>query len=125
MTADIRLFSYGTLQQREVQLATYGRPLDGSADALTGYRLVPLKIDDPHVVRLSGRKVHQIARATGDAADRIEGIVFLLTEAELRQSDDYEVSAYTRIEVALESGQTAYVYAGPPAASATRQQIAR
>ena len=121
MAADIRLFSYGTLRQREVQLATYGRQLEGSADALRGYRLVPLKIDDPHVVRLSGKKVHQIARATGDEADRIEGMVFLLTEAELHQSDDYEVAAYTRIEARLESGQTAFLYAGPPAASAQRQ----
>jgi len=34
MAATVRLFSYGTLQQREVQLANYGRELEGAADAL-------------------------------------------------------------------------------------------
>lgn len=116
----VRLFSYGTLQQPKVQLATYGRRLEGSADALRGYRLAPLRIDDPRVVRVSGKPVHMIARATGDNADRIDGILFLLTDEELARTDAYEVQAYTRIEVQLESGQKAFVYAGPPAASAVR-----
>ena len=38
MAADIPLFSYGTLQLREVQLANYGRPREGESDALIGYR---------------------------------------------------------------------------------------
>ena len=50
----VALFSYGTLQQSEVQLATYGRPLDGTPDALVGYRLERVLIEDPHVVQLSG-----------------------------------------------------------------------
>ena len=33
------LFSYGTLRQREVQLATFGRELDGYVDAVIGYEL--------------------------------------------------------------------------------------
>lgn len=42
MTADnaaatVRLFSYGTLQQENVQRATFGRLLDGTPDALMGY----------------------------------------------------------------------------------------
>lgn len=116
----VRLFSYGTLQKPKVQLATYGRQLEGSTDALRGYRLAPLRIDNPGVVRLSGKPVHMIARATGDDADRIDGILFLLTEEELARTDAYEVKDYTRIEVVLESGETAFVYAGPPAGSAIR-----
>lgn len=118
--ATVRLFSYGTLQKPKVQLATYGRQLEGSADALRGYRLAPLRIDNPAVVRVSGKPVHMIARATGDDADRIEGVLFLLTAEELARTDAYEVEAYTRIEVELESGTLAFVYAGPPAASAIR-----
>ena len=38
MAATIRLLSYGTLQQREVQLANYGRELEGEADVLRGGR---------------------------------------------------------------------------------------
>ena len=112
-TAIVRLFAYGTLQQREVQLATYGRPLDGTPDALTGYRLEPLTITDPEVVRLSGKAVHQIARHSGDPADRIAGVVFELTEAELAATDAYEVDVYGRVEVTLESGTRAFVYVGP------------
>jgi hypothetical protein len=40
-TASIRelLFAYGTLRQRDVQLATSGRELDGYLDAIVGYEL--------------------------------------------------------------------------------------
>lgn len=104
------LFSYGTLRQREVQLATYGRELDGSPDALPGYHLSDVEIEDPHVVTLSGKAVHTVARATGDPADRIDGMVFELTEAELAATDKYEVDAYRRVEVRLESGRAAFAY---------------
>jgi Gamma-glutamyl cyclotransferase, AIG2-like len=110
----IALFSYGTLQQREVQLATYGRLLQGTPDVLTGYRLAPLAISDPRVVAVSGKAVHTIARPTGDPADRISGTLFELTEAELGASDGYEVDAYSRVEVMLETGRMAFVYVGPP-----------
>ena len=114
--APIALFSYGTLRQREVQLATYGRELRGTADVLTGYRLAPLTITDPNVVAISGKAVHKIARASGEPADRIPGTVFKLTEAELAATDAYEVDVYARIEVALASGRNAWVYVGAPMA---------
>lgn len=116
MTAEARiiaLFSYGTLQQPEVQRANYGRLLDGEPDALIGYRLVPIEIDDPAVVNLSGKAVHTIACPTGNPGDRITGMVFALTGAELAATDAYETSAYSRLEVRLESGRTAWVYVGP------------
>lgn len=106
----IALFSYGTLQQPEVQLANYGRELEGRPDTLIGYRLEQLVIDDPNVVEVSGKAVHTIARATGDTAERITGTVFELSEAELRSTDAYETQAYSRIEVSLESGRIAFVY---------------
>ena len=112
---NIRLFSYGSLRLREVQVATYGRELSGKADVLTCYRLQPLAISDPEVVRISGKAVHTIACASGDANDRISGTVFELTEEELRGTDADEVDVYERVEVVLESGRTAWVYVGPPA----------
>lgn len=115
----IALFSYGTLRQREVQLANYGRELHGEPDELAGYRLEPVVIGDPRVVELSGKAVHMIARATGDPSDRISGIVFMLSDAELGATDAYEDAPYSRVEVALESGRRAWAYvAGPPAISA-------
>ena len=104
------LFSYGTLQQPEVQQANYGRLLDGTPDALLGYRLEPLTISDPDVVRVSGKAVHTIARPSGNPEDRIDGVRFELTEAELAATDRYEVDAYARAEIVLESGVRAFAY---------------
>jgi hypothetical protein len=113
MNADIPLFSYGTLQRRDVQLATYGRPLEGSPDVLAGYRLEVLPDRDPDAVRISGTKTHMVVRPTGDPADRIPGTVFLLTAEELAATDAYEGSDYSRAELLLESGRRAFVYVEP------------
>jgi hypothetical protein len=109
----VRLFSYGTLRLPAVQLANYGRHLEGRPDTLSGYRLVPLAITDAEVVRVSGLAVHQIACRSGDPADVIEGVVFELSAAELEATDRYEVDAYARVEVVLESGVRAFAYVGP------------
>jgi gamma-glutamylcyclotransferase (GGCT)/AIG2-like uncharacterized protein YtfP len=106
----VTLFSYGTLQQRDVQLANYGRELIGQADALVGYRLEPVVIDDPQIVELSGKSVHTIAHPSANPDDRVVGTVFELTDNELETTDTYETSAYTRIEVVLESGRSAWAY---------------
>ena len=112
--ATVALFSYGTLRQPEVQIANYGRLLEGEPDMLTSYRLKPVEIADPEVVRISGKAVHSIAVASGGADDRITGLVFMLTEAELAATDAYESGAYSRIQVMLESGRSAWVYAAAP-----------
>jgi gamma-glutamylcyclotransferase (GGCT)/AIG2-like uncharacterized protein YtfP len=112
--AALSLFSYGTLQQPEVQLANYGRLLAGTADALTGYRLAPLAITDPHVIAVSGKAIHTIACRSDNQADRIEGMVFELRENELAATDASEGDAYRRVEVMLESGRTAWTYVGAP-----------
>jgi hypothetical protein len=113
VSAAIPLFSYGTLQLREVQLANYGRPLDGTHDALLGYRLEVLPDRDPDAVRISGTKTHMIVRWTGNPADRVAGMLFLLTAEELAATDKYEGSDYARAEVTLESGRRALVYVEP------------
>jgi hypothetical protein len=107
--ASVSLFSYGTLQQPKVQLATFGRLLEGRPDALPGFAVAPLAITDPEVVAISGAAIHSIARRTGDSADLIPGIVFNITPAELEAADAYEVSA-ARIEVGLASGAKAFAY---------------
>lgn len=113
MKADIPLFSYGTLQRRDVQVATYGRLLDGEADALSGYRLEVLPDRDPDAVRISGTKTHMVVRRTGDPADRVPGLVFLLTADELAATDQYEGTDYARAELTLDSGRRAFVYVEP------------
>lgn len=113
MTADIPLFSYGTLQRHDVQMATYGRPLEGSLDILAGYRMEVLPDRDPNAVRISGTRTHMVVRPTGNPADRVSGMVFLLTAEELAATDRYEGSDYRRAELPLESGRRAFVYVEP------------
>ena len=113
MTAEGRsvlLFSYGTLRQASVQQATFGRLLEGKPDILTGFALSPMAIADPHVIAVSGASVHTIARPTGDPADRIAGLVFRVTRAELDSADRYESGPIRRISARLASGEEAFVY---------------
>ena len=108
--ARIPLFSYGTLRQENVQLATFGRLLDGHPDSLAGFALSPMAITDPHVIAASGSAVHTIARPSANRADRIPGTVFTLTPAEIEAADRYEAGPIERIRVRLESGAEAFVY---------------
>jgi hypothetical protein len=109
-TDGIPLFSYGTLRQENVQIATFGRRLEGRPDTLAGFALSPMAITDPQVVATSGSAVHTIARASGSRSDRIPGTVFTLTPAEIESADRYESGPIERIRVTLESGAEAFVY---------------
>ncbi|MFB9835123.1 gamma-glutamylcyclotransferase family protein [Actinoallomurus acaciae] len=104
------LFSYGTLQQSEVQLERFGRELHGAADGLPGYRTTLITITDPEVIRASGTDRHPLVIPSTDPNDVVEGSVFSLTTAELAAADDYEVDDYVRIEVTLTSGTRAWAY---------------
>jgi len=77
------LFSYGTLQSEEVQLATFGRKLEGTPDVLAGYRLVMITIRDEDFVRKSGTAEHRNLQFTGNSSDVVEGVVLKLTRREL------------------------------------------
>lgn len=97
------LFAYGTLQSDVVQLATFGRKLDGHADLLHGFRLDLTEVSDASVVKTSGRTHHPIIWHTGVSDDRVEGTVFAVTPTELAKPDAYEVSDYRRDRVLLAS----------------------
>ncbi|MFC0533705.1 gamma-glutamylcyclotransferase family protein [Phytohabitans kaempferiae] len=104
------LFSYGTLRDPAVQLASFGRELTGRADRLPGYRLELLEISDPRVLDLSGLAQHPIVVETGDERDGVDGIVFEVTDEELVSADEYEVDDYERVLTSLASGVRAWVY---------------
>lgn len=106
----VRLFSYGTLQQETVQLASFGRLLTGLADAMPGYRCDMLEITDPEVIRTSGKRFHPVVVESGDPADEVAGTLFEITAAELAAADSYEVADYRRVMVRLKSGAEAWVY---------------
>lgn len=106
-----KLFSYGTLQLEQVQLATFARILNGKKDRLVGYKLDDLQITDPYVIEVSGKSVHQILIPTGSERDGVDGMVFELNLEELLKADSYEVKDYKRVRVRLASGEDAWVYA--------------
>lgn len=105
-----KLFSYGTLRYEAVQLSTFGRKLNGSADILSGYKLSQLQITDPDVVATSGEAIHPILITTDNEIDKVDGIVFDVTLKELELADLYEVAEYKRVSVTLHSGIRAWVY---------------
>jgi hypothetical protein len=104
------LFSYGTLQQENVQVATFGRPLVDHRDELIGFEQSMMRIEDPYVVAASGKTHHPIVRFVGNPDARVAGTVFEVTESELANADRYEVSAYKRVGADLASGKKAWVY---------------
>lgn len=104
------LFAYGTLQTEAVQFSTFGRRLEGTEDALVGYRLKIIRIEDQNFVAASGTADHRNLEFTGDAADSVEGKVFKISPSELEQADAYEPDGYKRVLVQLQSGLTAWVY---------------
>ena len=112
------LFSYGTLQQENVQVKTFGRLLSGERDELLGFEQGLLRIEDPQVVATSGKTHHPILRFDGKRTSRIAGTVFDVTDAELADADRYEVAAYKRVEAALASGRRAWVYVDAASAPA-------
>jgi gamma-glutamylcyclotransferase (GGCT)/AIG2-like uncharacterized protein YtfP len=108
--SDVWLFAYGTLRQKDVQLALFGRALEGHADVLPGFLLSPLLITDPAVIATSGTAHHTVIRRTGNPQDRISGMAFNITGSELAAADEYEVADVKRVSVRLESGIEAFVY---------------
>jgi gamma-glutamylcyclotransferase (GGCT)/AIG2-like uncharacterized protein YtfP len=108
--ASEKLFTYGTLRVEEVQLATFGRRLEGQADALPGYALKMIEIKDQDFVAKSGKAIHRNLQFTGDPSDFVEGAVYSVTLKELEQADAYEPDGYQRVLVQLRSGANAWVY---------------
>ena len=105
-----RLFAYGTLQDEAVQVKTFGRRLEGRADALVGYRVLMVQIEDEGFVERNGDEQQRSLRFTGNDADRVEGMVFAVSGDELQMADAYEPQGYERVLVRLRSGTTAWVY---------------
>lgn len=106
-----RLFSYGSLQQEEVQLSTFGRKLNGEPDLLNGYEPSLVKITDHAVAERLKRTHHDNIKNTGDDWSSVQGTAFDVTDDELVKADTFEKQYhYKRINVTLASGNDAWVY---------------
>jgi len=99
-TATHYLFTYGTLQETEVQLGVFSRPLVGFEDELCQYIISDKKIAD----------LYPTLHHTGNDDDRIKGQVYTLSNQELQKADVYEGEAYERIQIQLGSGKNAWVF---------------
>ena len=99
------LFSYGTLRDTAVQLATFGRELAGREDALPGFTRGYVRSGDAEYLNA----IH-----TSNANDAVTGVVFEVSQEELEAADRYEEDAdYRRVVVTLRSGDKAWVYIRP------------
>lgn len=96
------IFTYGTLQDKRIQLALFKRTLTGCADSLLGYALAENK--------MAG--LYPVIYPTKENAVYLEGIVYEVNQDELDKADDYEGEEYQRMQVVLESGIRAWVYVG-------------
>jgi len=97
-----QLFSYGSLQQTEVQMAAFGRALPGKNDELVGFEL--------QVVRHVDKQLANVVRCER-IESRVPGMVFEISEQELLAADAYErADAYARIAAPLASGVDAWMY---------------
>jgi gamma-glutamylcyclotransferase (GGCT)/AIG2-like uncharacterized protein YtfP len=105
-----KLFSYGTLQLKKVQIETFGRKLNGIRDCLRGYKTKDLIINDKNIVESSGLDVHPIIFYTGNKIDCVNGILFCVSNEELNKADSYEVNEYKRVKVKFESKKEGWVY---------------
>jgi gamma-glutamyl AIG2-like cyclotransferase len=105
------LFSYGTLRQEAVQMATFGRLLYGVSDEVIGFEQSLFEVTDPEFVAASGKAQHAMVTFNGRTDSRVAGIVFEVTDAELTSADAYEPAGYSRVLANLASGRQAWVYA--------------
>lgn len=105
MKTPIKLFTYGTLQYNDVQENLFGRALIGTPETLIGYTLKKIQIEEEF-----GIVHYPIIEETRNPEDTINGIVYDITDIELRQADLYEGIHYKRVEVQLNSGQKAWAY---------------
>jgi hypothetical protein len=105
------IFSYGSLQQENVQLSTFGRLLHGHRDELPGFEESLVRVEDPQVAAASDRTHHANVTFNGRSDSRVSGMVFEITDAELAAADGYEqVASYKRIGAVLASGKQTWVY---------------
>jgi gamma-glutamylcyclotransferase (GGCT)/AIG2-like uncharacterized protein YtfP len=109
------IFSYGSLREERVQLSTFGRRLTGWEDHVVGFELSSVTIEDPAIVAALGRTAHANLVAAERPDNRVGGMVFEITDAEMIAVDAYEREfAYERIEATLASGGQAWVYVHTP-----------
>ena len=94
------LFTYGTLQDLQVQEYIFGRTLEGKSDFLLGFKRFENAVYDRYPLVIQTQNVE----------DKVEGMVYEVSVDDLKKADIYETSAYKRERFQLESGTVAWLY---------------
>ena len=94
------LFTYGTLQDTQVQKYVFGRVLEGRQDELPKFKWIKNAVYDRY----------PLVQPTGSKNDSVMGWVYEVTDEELLTCDVYETSSYRRQRLKLASGNEAWVY---------------
>lgn len=97
-----KLFVYGTLRDADVQERVIGRTVNSTPDRICGYAR-RMDLFAPYAVAMPASE-----------SDCFDGVVLDVTD-DLIKLDAYETAAYTRIQVTLVSGTSAWMYIGSPA----------
>ena len=100
----ILIFSYGTLQNEDIQFNLVRRRMSGYRDRLVGYKLGKIRLPDNSL-----GTYYPIVQKSNES-ESVEGTVYEISERELTIADDYEGDSYKRLKIQLESGKTAWVY---------------
>ena len=100
-----KLFSYGTLRSKQIQMQLFNKLLKGTQDQLLGYKLKSLQIEEEF-----GMADYVVAVPSEDSSDPIHGIVYNISPSDLAKVDIFESNAYKRVEVTLKSGVVAWIY---------------
>jgi len=69
-----------------------------------------VEITDIEVLRKSKERFHPIIEYSGNGNDKVEGVLFEVTEQEILNADAYEVDDYKRIEVTFQSSKKGFIY---------------
>ncbi|GMN06352.1 gamma-glutamylcyclotransferase [Croceitalea sp. MTPC5] len=95
-----KLFSYGRLQEHEVQQAVLNRKLKGTKDILVGFKKFEKQTTDQH----------PIIEPTNDVKDAVKGVLYPISNLDLYKIDSYRSLNYARKLVTLKSGTKAWAY---------------
>ena len=94
------LFSYGTLQDEDVQKSLLNRKLKGKRDILIGYCISQKKF----------KGKYPIVEVSKNRSDDVKGKVFKVSYVELYEIDAFAANIFNRMEITLKSGTKAWVY---------------
>jgi gamma-glutamylcyclotransferase (GGCT)/AIG2-like uncharacterized protein YtfP len=104
------IFSYGSLQNENVQMKLFGRIFNGNKDVLKHYQIMVIEIEDQAFISKGEGKFQKTLTFSNNPDDLIEGTVLEVHEEELLLADRHEPDNYRRIKVELHSGKQAWVY---------------